>query len=121
MVNQITLDILTLIPITFKQCMHCEQFYDQSGIGDKVHNQILSEYPQDLLNEQEQLITLVIELVNRFNDGIVIKFVDPQSIKGILLSIRHRVRRYPAFIINKKELLIGINKSALNQMLETAV
>jgi len=114
----IKLEILSLLPTTYKQCSSCEEFFEQSGIGQQVHNQILGEYPQGLLDEQQNLTTLVIELTNRFGDGISIHVIDPQSLPGIFKSIRHRVRKYPAFIIDGKELVVGWNRAALDYALE---
>jgi hypothetical protein len=79
----------------------------------------LGEYPQDLLEEHRQLSTLVVELLNHFKDGIVIHVIDPQSLQGIFKSIRYRVRKYPAFIIDGEELIVGWNRAALDSAIET--
>jgi len=79
----------------------------------------LGEYPQDLIEEHQQLSTLVVELINRFRDGIVIHVIDPQSLPGIFKSIKYWVRKYPAFIIDEKELIVGWNRAALDSAIET--
>jgi len=79
----------------------------------------LGEYPQDLLEEHQQLSTLVVELINRFQDGITIHIIDPQSLQGIFKSIRYRVRKYPAFIIDGNELILGWDRAALDSAIET--
>jgi len=78
----------------------------------------LGEYPQDLLEEHQQLSTLVVELINRFREGIIIHVIDPQSLSGIFKSIKYRVRKYPAFIINGKELILGWDRAALDSAIE---
>jgi len=113
----IKLEILSLIPITYKQCPHCEQFYDQSGIGQQVHQQILAEYPPELLEDHKRLSDLVVELINKFKDGIIIHVIDPQSLRGIFKSLRYRVRKYPSFIVNEKDLIVGWNQAALEQVI----
>lgn len=118
MSRTIKLEILSLLPITYKQCPSCEGFLDQSGIGKQVHNQILGEYPRELLDEQRQLSTLVVELINRFSDVLSIHVIDPQSLPGILKSIKFRVRKYPAFIIDDQELIIGWDRAALDLAIE---
>ena len=120
MPGQIRLDILSLIPITYRHCMHCEEFFDQSGIGQPVRDQMAAEYPQDLLEEGEKLSSLVIELNNRYKGKIDIRIIDPQSFQGILMCLRHRVRKYPAFIINDKVKIIGWNQATLNGALEAS-
>ena len=72
-----------------------------------------------MLEEQQKLSTLVVELINRFRDGIVIHVIDPQSLPGIFKSIRYRVRKYPAFIIDGKKLVVGWNRAALDAAIET--
>jgi hypothetical protein len=119
MSRPIQLEILSLIPITYKQCTHCEAFYDQSGIGHQVHDRILAEYPQDLLEDHNRLTTLMIELINRFQDDIIVKVIDPQSIQGILKSLRYRVREYQTFIINNQDIIVGWNRAALDHALES--
>jgi len=71
-----------------------------------------------LLEEHQQLSALVVELIKRFRDGIVIHVIDPQSLPGIFKSIRYRVRKYPAFIIDGKELVVGWNRAALDSAIE---
>ena len=118
MSKQIKLEILSLLPITYKQWPSCEEFFDQSGIGQQVHNQILGEYPQDLLKEHQQLSALVVELINRFSDELSIHVIDPQSLPGILKSLKFRVRKYPAFIIDDQELIVGWDRAALDLAIE---
>jgi hypothetical protein len=83
-----------------------------------VHQQILSEYPPDLLDDHKRLSALVVELINQFKDGIVIHVIDPQSLRGIFKSLRYRVRKYPSFIVNEKDLIVGWNRAALDRAIQ---
>ena len=116
----IDLEILSLLPITYKQCSHCENFYDQSGIGQQVHDQILSEYPPDMLEDHDRLVNLVVELMQRYEGSLAIHIIDPLSVQGILKSLRHRISKYPAFIVDHKNTVVGWNLSALNHLLESS-
>jgi imidazole glycerol phosphate synthase subunit HisF len=78
----------------------------------------LAEYPADLLEDHRQLFALVEELAQRFGDQIVVHLVDPQSWRGVLKSLRYRVRKYPAFIVDDQELIVGWNKAALERAIE---
>ena len=118
MKNAIRLEILSMNPITFKQCQHCESFFDQSGIGQQVRNQIISEYPAELLKDSDSLSATVVELINKYRNKIVINVYDPQSPLGILKSFRYWVRSYPTFIIDGKEVITGFNKTALEHALQ---
>ncbi len=118
MSDPITLEILSLVPITYLQCLHCEGFYNQSGIGQQVHHQILAEYPQELLEDHQRLTALVVDLIDRFKEGLSIQFIDPQSLRGVFKTLRYRVRKYPAFIIDGQELIIGWDQAALELALK---
>jgi hypothetical protein len=84
-----------------------------------VHQQILAEYPPDLIEDHYRLSALVVELMDKFKDNITIHLIDPQSLRGILKSIRHRVRKYPSFIIDGKELIVGLDRVALDRAMKT--
>lgn len=84
-----------------------------------MHNQILAEYPKDILEDHYRLSALVVELINRYNHDIVIHVIDPQSLPGIFKSLRYRISKYPAFIINNREIIAGWNPTALDQALES--
>jgi hypothetical protein len=61
---------------------------------------------------------MVVELINRFKDGIIIHVIDPQSLPGIFKSLRYRVKKYPTFIIDGQELVVGWDQTMLNRILE---
>ena len=84
-----------------------------------MHEQILNDYPQDLLEDHYRLSALVVELVNRFKDGIVIHVIDPQSLLGIFKSLRYWVRKYPTFIIDGQEKITGWDRAALDRALNS--
>jgi hypothetical protein len=71
-----------------------------------------------LLEEHYRLSALVVELINLFNDGIIIHVIDPQSLRGFFKSLRYRVRKYPTFIVEGQELIVGWNRAALDRALE---
>ena len=50
--------------------------------------------------------------------GIIIHVIDPQSLRGIYKSLRYRVRKYPSFIVNEKELIVGWNRMALDRAIQ---
>ena len=72
-----------------------------------MHNQILVEYPDDLLEDHYQLSALVVELVNQYKDQIIIHVIAPQSLQGFFKSLRYWVRKYPTFIVNGQVAIAG--------------
>jgi hypothetical protein len=98
--------------------MHCEAFYDQSGIGQRVHNQILREYPEGLLEDYIRLSELVVELVSSLEERIHIQVIDPQSFLGFVKSLRYWVRKYPTFVVDGQVKISGFDKAKLEQALQ---
>ena len=117
----INLEILSLVPTSYNQCSPCETIYDQSGIGLKVHEEIMLEYPPDLIQDHIRLSFWVMELSQRYGADIQIRVIDPQSGLGFFKCLRHRVRQYPTFIINGKTKYTGWDKKALQILLQDAL
>jgi hypothetical protein len=117
----ILLEILSLVPTTFNQCSHCETMYDQAGVGARVHAEIMQEYPPDLLQDHLRLSSWAEELAQRYRADIQIRVIAPQSGLGFFKCLRHRVRRYPTFIINGKTKYSGWDKEALDALLQEAL
>ena len=117
----IRLEVLSLVPTSYNQCSHCETLYDQSGIGVKVHKEIMGEYPPDLLQDHVRLSFWLIELSQQYGPDIQIRVIDPQSGLGFFKCLRHRVRKYPTFIINGKLKYTGWDKEALEALLQEAI
>lgn len=77
----------------------------------------MREYPDDLIQDHYRLSALVVELVNRYQNRVLIHVIDPQSLLGMYKSLRYWVRKYPTFIIDGKEKIAGFNQDALEQAL----
>jgi hypothetical protein len=95
--------------------------FSQSGIGEKVHQEIMGEYPPEMLEEHIRLSDWVVELVQRYGPEVRIRVIDPQSGLGLWKSLRHRVRKYPTFIINGREKYSGWDKGSLDAAIQAAL
>lgn len=113
----VRLDILALIPVTFAHCPHCELILAQSGLRAAVDDTYPSDYPAELWEESARLREWISTLAQRYGSSIRIRVIDPQSWLGIWKSLRHRIRRYPAFIINDQWTYAGWDRDTLEQML----
>lgn len=80
----------------------------------------MQEYPPALLQEHIRLSDWVTELSTRYGPDIQIRVIDPQSGLGFFKCLRHRVRKYPTFIINGKTKYTGWDKEALEGLLRSA-
>ena len=58
------------------------------------------------------------ELKKLYKHRIDIRLTDAQSPRGIYKSLRHRLRQYPAFIIEKKDVYIGWDRERIEEIVD---
>jgi hypothetical protein len=114
----ILLEIVTQVITSYGQCRSCEVVFDEVGLNKKVHQKETEEYPQDLKEESAILSDWIRELTRLYKHRLFIKLIDVQSLLGVYKSLRHRIRKYPAFIIEGKEVYTGWDKSQLESLLD---
>jgi len=99
-------------------CSACELVLSEAGVGEHPSNRGLEEVPQEWQDEYRRLTDWVYDLAGCYGERILIRVIDPQSPDGLLKSLRHRVRRYPTWIVNGKERIVGWDRDALESALE---
>lgn len=99
-------------------CPVCELVLAEAEVGENPFERGLSEYPEDWQEDVRRLANWVYELADRYGNRILIKVIDPQSPEGLLKGLRHRVRRYPTWIVNGKKRLVGWDRQALEAALD---
>jgi len=114
----VLLEILAHMPTDFFHCSHCEQLFDLAGMGAPVHQEIREAYPAEILEEAERIAGWLRDLTTRYGEQLHIQVVDPQSLAGFFKSLRYRIRRYPAFVIDGQTKYTGWETAALNRLLE---
>jgi hypothetical protein len=113
------LEVIAPIPTTFRHCLHCEQVMD-AQIGTQVRLEMAREYPPEFLEAFDRLMAWIDEVVARFGPDLQVRVVDPQSPEGLWKCLRYGVRRYPAFIVQRRRRAVGWDREALEQVLEEA-
>ena len=114
----ISLEIVTRVLTTFDHCRHCEIFFDEAGLDKKFHQKKVNEYPPDLKEEFAKLYDWIRELTRLYKHRLLIRLIDAQSFLGIYKSLRHRIRKYPTFIVEGKETYAGWDKNQLEGLLD---
>lgn len=114
----IRLRVVAPTPTNFFHCLHCEQWFQQAGIGEKVHRVELEQYPEPIIEEAAKLTEWLIDLAQRYGDRLRIQVIDPQSLQGFFLCLRFWVRSYPAFIIKDHKAYVGWEREALDRILQ---
>jgi hypothetical protein len=72
-----------------------------------VHTQEINEYPEDVKQEFLRVSDWIRAMRTRFGNRVAIRLVDPQSPAGIWKVLRHRIRRFPAFLVDGAERILG--------------
>jgi hypothetical protein len=115
----ILLEIVTKMITTFDHCSRCAIIFDEAGLKrSQREKEEFDRYPQDLKEEFVKLTDWIGELSHLYKHRLLIKLIDAQSLLGVYKSLRHRIRHYPAFIIEGKETLYGWDKSRLEELLD---
>jgi len=114
----VSVQVIAPVLTNFFHCMHCEQLFDQAGVGRQVHQEELDQYPEDVKQEAARLANWLLDLTFRYGDQIHIRVIDSQSPEGLLKSMRYWVRKYPAFIVGGREKVTGWDQAALDAVLQ---
>ena len=92
-----------------------------AGVGARAHGQMQADYPPEMLAEAERLATLLQGLARRHGERLQIRLMDVQSLPGLGRSLRYGLRRYPAFIVNRRQVFTGWEEAPLERALESAM
>jgi hypothetical protein len=118
----VSVDVITYAPTVFTHCQHCEVAFGEVGIGERLRRQEAAEaLPEDLARDFQTLSDWVHALLERHGPRVRVRVVDAASVEGFLSSLRHRVGRYPAIIVDRDEKRIGSDFGALDMLIDRKV
>lgn len=115
----VRLEILAYAPTEFFHCLHCEAVFDHVGLGPRVHAEQRASglLPPDLEREYAAISDWVVDALDRYGARLSVKVVDAASLEGVARALRHRIRRFPAFVINGRERVLGFDRDRLDAVL----
>jgi hypothetical protein len=109
------LEIVAYAPTEFFHCRHCEDVWTHVGLGERVHaEQRASLLPADLQEEYEGITDWVAAAQDRYGAQLQVTLIDAASLEGVAKALRHRLRAFPAFVIDGREKVIGFDSEALD-------
>ncbi len=117
----ITIEVVTNMLTVLGHCQSCQLVFNQAGFENKVNKETLNEYPKELKEEFQQLSDWIRELIRLYRHRISVRVIDAKSWMGIYKALRHRFRKYPAFIIDKKEVMAGWDREKLSDILDAHI
>jgi len=111
-------EILAYAPTEFYHCQHCEIVWGHLGLGDRLHaEERKSALPADLQAEYAAISDWALQAFDRYGNRLTVKVIDAASIEGLFKAVRHRTRRFPSFIIDGRERIVGFDRERLDSLL----
>lgn len=112
------IEILAYAPTEFYHCQHCEVVWGQIGLGQRIHaEERQSTLPPDLQAEYAAISDWVRRAFDRYGERLTVRVVDAASLEGFFKAIRYRARRFPAFIFDRRERVVGFDRGRLDAAL----
>jgi hypothetical protein len=101
MSKPLLVEIITYAPTAYYHCTHCEVAWREMGASNRIHQeQIESSLPPDLAEDYQAISDWVREAFRLYCDQLLIKVIDAASLEGFVKSIRYRIHRYPAILMD---------------------
>ena len=115
----VSVKVIAYAPTAFFHCQHCEIAFNEMGIGERLRRQDAAEsLPDDLGRDFQAVSDWIRGLVERYGAKIHVRVIDAASMEGFLASLRYRVLRYPAVIVDGREKRMGTDLAAVEPVIE---
>jgi len=115
----VRVEVIAYAPTAFYHCQHCELTFREAGFGGRIREEQLAHaLPEDLLQDYQALSDWVCALTEYYGGRVVVKVVDAASVEGFWKSLRYRVRRYPAVIVEGREKCSQTDPAAVHRLIE---
>lgn len=96
----LSIQVLAHAPTAFFQCRNCEVPLAHTGVGRVVRREQLDAgLPEEMLEEYAQISDWARRLAASHGGQVSVEVIDVASVRGFWKALRHRARRYPAFIV----------------------
>ncbi len=112
----VSLEIVAPLISGTKHCRSCQVFMEDAGLDERVQQEELNSFPEEMWQDYARLSGMVRELADRYGTQLRITLIDPHTPMGLWKSVRHWVRSYPAFIVNGRAKYIGWNAEAVDSL-----
>lgn len=118
----IQLDILApMLSTTEMTCRGCGLIMGSVGLKGEYRNACTNEYPEDWKQAVEFLSKWIHQISSLYRHRIQIRVIDAQSPFGLWKQLRHRVFRFPAFIVDHKKTYVGWDRESLEFLIDERI
>ncbi len=91
-------------------CFNCQVVFEEAGVDTPDRGQY--DYPEDWRSDFQETLALVNRAAEALGERLMVRWSDPRSLRGLWLSLRHKVRRYPTFVLDTGERIVGLNDAS---------
>ena len=102
-------------------CRPCSFMLETVGIGSKHRRTSANEYPEDWRQAVGYLSDWIRAMTDLYRHRLKIRVIDAQSPLGLWMQLRHRLFRFPAFIVDKKHTYIGWDTQQLEALIDERI
>ena len=103
--GSLKVELVGLLPAAYRLCTKCQPVDYLSLEGADYVFQQLTDYPPEVLQEQERLYELYHNLAHDFSGAVKLIAVNLLSPRGLWLSLRHKLGKKGAVVIGSKRVL----------------
>jgi hypothetical protein len=103
----ILLEVVAPILERIGLCISCGAVLETVGM-----ERAYDSYPEEWRLDFENTMALVKRAMDLGGQGLAVRWSDPRSLRGLYLSLRHALRRYPAFVLSTGEKFVGLEEAA---------
>jgi hypothetical protein len=89
-----------------------------AGLNRKQRAASVAEYPEDLKETTDRLCRWLGNISALYQHRLRVRVIDPLSPLGIWKQLRHGVRRFPAFIVDRRHTLVGWDADRLESIID---
>jgi hypothetical protein len=117
-----TVRVITYAPTVFTHCQHCEVAFGEIGLGERIRREeAASALPEDLALDFAKLSDWVRSLMERHGPRIHLEVMDAASVEGVIASLRHRLWRHPAVVVDGESVHIDGDYAVAEPAIERAI
>ena len=110
--HQVELEVVA--PVLGHPSSPCEVFADGAGVRRDGPIWSSESCSNDRRAEFEALCDFLVHLSACYGSHLVIRLLDPGSARGVWTSTRHRVCRYPTFIVDDRDRIAGFSRTEVD-------
>jgi hypothetical protein len=121
MMKPLTVEVVSNLVTTSGNCAPCELILGEAGVKTRTRYEEMVDYPAELREELAKLSDWLSELYRLYRHRISIRLIDAKSPLGLYKSLIHRIRRYPTFIIEKKDVYSGWDRKRIEELLDARI